>query len=1054
MGIILEFGENTTGSVRTSSSPAPTDSPSTRPLTSASELHQNQELGGQPAWAQHLPSKNAQESKGHRENSSEDSGTELLHPDLETTDVLQSARRAALSSAMNRWRNAAVQGGRNREPDPGNHPKLTHDALEENVLGASDSPHSHVGLKNPYPESKQHDDRDISPEGPVYRPPLLSAVDRWRTTVAQRHAHEGHHEVQQAAVRGAPPQTDENRFSNIRPREEKASMQVQGRTLRLAQSSGPHTQLDTMGTADQKPTVQNALSLGNVTSPSRKLKVHLQPPPTGEGHAAIQAWEQRLMARVARAREIYLASKVFNHWADRTARRLEREAVARRHMIRFRCFRGWSYAPTSRTPAVDQLRVATAAQKLKRAVAHNEEQLRLTAAAASQAYHLKKVQQALNGWLCHLSEHTARQRVAARDRMRNLTKWLFRAGDDAALGEAVVTHRIQAKEVNALVRWNAQAGRGATRHTAASQIGQFHLSFAYLRDWWDQSEACRRAQTYRQYRLLDKVTHAFNLWNLQARAQAFMWRNEYLAVTRAFDLWAQRSQIHAQAGDEARWFCEGTVKIRSVDSLRFAQRNYRDLERLEGRARLYIGAIRILDTFDAALARQRIQEKEAVKRHLMMRYQQVSRERKRRNFFSALDRWRLLTAEDLHQASTAKRSTTRQDSQRQTIVIEMWSHQALETRQQHQQARLQHWQSWLNVWADASLVHDHQHLQARALWVGGKQRRYQKVWSISSLQQRGQAHTAAVLGHRRDRDRRNQAFQLWRHRCNKGKNVIFEAASDSPRGFGSSSVFRNKLKTLSTRRSQLGRDEDNLLHRPGLNDTPTRPTGQLFHMGNLSSATPMPPVRELDENKTSSIGDDAVTSPLDPPPAVKISADLLSTTPRGPVPAYLERGFRSQFPHNQQLGKDRLASSQTQLPNRLVASQPSDAGPMLRSLGVDRGAGGRSTPRTLSRPAPARSINADVRGLDQTPLDASLASALGGRSVGAHLQRQYIISRRPVFGSAEDRAASTHATTPQTYSEMGVRFKSSKDLSHTRLTESGLPGHQAQSSNSSSRLKS
>ncbi|KAM4059311.1 sfi1 spindle body protein domain-containing protein [Hirsutella rhossiliensis] len=125
------------------------------------------------------------------------------------------------------------------------------------------------------------------------------------------------------------------------------------------------------------------------------------------------AQQERLLHRAARARQIYLASKVFNLWADRTALRLEREAVARRHMIRFRCFRGWSEVPSSKLPAADNLRVATAVQKLRRAVMHQEEQLSLAASAIARTYHVNLARRVFERWICRVAEHALRHKLAS-----------------------------------------------------------------------------------------------------------------------------------------------------------------------------------------------------------------------------------------------------------------------------------------------------------------------------------------------------------------------------------------------------------------------------------------------------------------------------------------------------------------------------------------------------------------------------------------------------------------------------------------------------------------
>ncbi|KAG5926275.1 hypothetical protein E4U42_003469 [Claviceps africana] len=69
---------------------------------------------------------------------------------------------------------------------------------------------------------------------------------------------------------------------------------------------------------------------------------------TAENHA--------LSLRAARARQIFLASRILSRWADKTAIRVDREAVARRHMVRFRCFNNWLQAPNSTRPRIRHLK--------------------------------------------------------------------------------------------------------------------------------------------------------------------------------------------------------------------------------------------------------------------------------------------------------------------------------------------------------------------------------------------------------------------------------------------------------------------------------------------------------------------------------------------------------------------------------------------------------------------------------------------------------------------------------------------------------------------------
>ncbi|KAG5931013.1 hypothetical protein E4U60_006568, partial [Claviceps pazoutovae] len=85
------------------------------------------------------------------------------------------------------------------------------------------------------------------------------------------------------------------------------------------------------------------------------------------------------LLRAARARQIFLASRILSRWADETAIRLERDAVARRHMVRFRCFNNWFQAPNSQMPRIRCLKALSAVQKLQRAVNGHAELLNLMA---------------------------------------------------------------------------------------------------------------------------------------------------------------------------------------------------------------------------------------------------------------------------------------------------------------------------------------------------------------------------------------------------------------------------------------------------------------------------------------------------------------------------------------------------------------------------------------------------------------------------------------------------------------------------------------------------
>ncbi|KAF9775011.1 hypothetical protein IL306_006908, partial [Fusarium sp. DS 682] len=284
-------------------------------------------------------------------------------------------------------------------------------------------------------------------------------------------------------------------------------------------------------------------------------------PSTPEQRVDSEREQSRLLRQAARAREIYLASKVFNHWADRTARRLERDAVARRHMIRFRYFRLWSQAPALREPTTDHMRAAVAVRKWQRIVAQ-EKSLQAAASAAARAYELRKIQRVLDLWSCHRLEHLGRQMTASRSKTRAMSKWLLQAAHDKAFSQAIRTQTTLRLQVDAIHKWQGDAEKESQFYNTARRIGDIQHSFTYLREWWDQAEISRRAAGYRQQLMVERVNLAFDEWNLRARAQAFQWRREYLQVTQVFDRWFQCAEQEADMGRRAEEFYEEQAKAK------------------------------------------------------------------------------------------------------------------------------------------------------------------------------------------------------------------------------------------------------------------------------------------------------------------------------------------------------------------------------------------------------------------------------------------------------------------------------------------------------------
>lgn len=1019
-----------------------------------------------------------------------------LHPGLQ--DALNSARRSALSSVMNRWRNTAVQNQVNQSnaalassinrqtpatkltlQTPANRMpfSLVSPISEESTQ--FETPASYVPSFSPipeespqrqtqtipwaivkssaYPSSLRPATRGHNSSTPVPRSSLLSVMDRWRNAAAHRQGQnnqrpqtsqppsiqdeQSHNDSLRSTQISGPnkqpqrsncdqtsqslhPQSGQGQKQDIRSLLEsipKDRQKGKGREYVLPLSStsiaasGSEMLAEVINRAPAVSTQSKKLSSKaaspadltvKTSAPSRRPTSELLTlPQTEEEKAALQVRYERLLARAVRARKIYVASKVFNHWADKTARRLEREAVARRHMIRFRCFRGWVQNQTARLPAANHLRKGTALQKLKRAIAEHDEQLRLAASAVSEAYRIKMVHQILEKWTSLITVQKAQQQAAIQNRRKAMTLWMFRANDDDELGEAVINHQRRVARGNALAIWHWQAEKGATRDAAAKNIGNIHSSHVHSREWWNQSEIQRKAETYKHCLLKEETSFAFDIWNLQARAQAFIWRREYVSVSRVFDLWVKRVQEDTQRQREAQQLFEKRAKANVLDQLSHVERDRSILERLQSRARLFIAATRTISVFENAARKRKARQWYEVKRYLAKRYQEVSVARKQKTFFWALDRWRTAAARVQFQAQIAEESSRVQNTRRQVSALEHWADQAVDGQERYNAACMFRAQGWLDIWIDASRDHEQQEAEAQGMWRSGKQRQYRKVWTISAIQQSGLAHTAAVVGQRYERDQRNKAFQHWRGACDKGKNVVLEPEPQPASRLLSTSNFRGTWRPLTAKNPQSRRYGDSQLFQSGAVETPTRWTGQPLAMGSIFSTRPMPPVRETMEERSPtpdhSDDGDAIMSPSPQQPRRDFSRNLPSTTPRAPVPAHLSQDFRPGLSQRRRI--DRTASAppaslrQNEPRQKLV--HPSVAALSGGQRGIERSSVSFSKSRTLSRPAATRSVMVDMaRPLPATP--QPIGPAAKSRSVRVQPSRKRYIISRPVESQA------------------------------------------------------
>ncbi|KLO96859.1 uncharacterized protein FFB20_13182 [Fusarium fujikuroi] len=999
MGIVLEFGDNTTASPRTSTSTSPAVSSSSRQGHSISRLQLTPQKGLQnghattgptvpqsPASASPSPSVSPPEPHPHPQDELEFSETD--GEDDEEEGAYEEMRKAVVSSAMNRWRSLvasrraqpaqripsfpsipeeASADVRNFEAQPfGDRPPVTGHQTATSPHVNRFEPHTQTSLKDP---TDIHT-RPVSAQSFMHRPlSVLSNAIRSTTSLIQGNTPQEEHfdepsrhdddddELPHSPVEEPPHQLQEPEEPEEPEAESSQHTQIQNPPEVHSPTTAARSNTVTKheGTIVHHPVTQEYT--GNT------IPQHEQPaeegPLTPEQQVGSEREQSKLIKQAARAREIYLASKVFNHWADRTARRLERDAVARRHMIRFRYFRSWNQAPALREPTTDHMRAAVVMKKWQRIVAQ-EKSLQATAIEAARAYEQRRTQRVLDMWSCHRLKHLGRQMTASRSRTRAMSKWLSQASHDKALSEAIQTQATLRLEVDAIHKWQGMVENESQLYNTARRIGDIQHSFTYLREWWDQAEVSRRAVGYRQRLMTEKASLAFDEWNLRARAQAFQWRREYLQVTRVFDRWFQCTEQDADMGRRAEEYYEEQAKSNVVKTFRQFKRDSSHMSRLGDRAQLYLGATKLLQVFDRAIKSRRDQDKQQVKRYLMARYTQVSSARKKRNFFAAIDRWRVLAMEDRARSDLIQELRTHKDTQKAILIADAWKCQADVDQRRMQHAKLQHAEGWLEAWKVYTVDLEQRDTDAWQLWAADKQRQSLKSWSIASLQQSGQGHTAIEVQRKHERERRNRVLQYWRQRGDRIRSMAPETRAQ-PQSVPAAWP-RGSWRALSGRRSLASRNDKGFDYSSTPLETPTRWTGQPFSMSTMMPPGSMAPLREADENDEafSLPGDEDDELPASPSlrPASRGPGQfsgLPSTTPMAPVPSHLERDTQARDPEFDQnlastAGPGRPGPSRRPVAARSFGVRP----PNGRTIGLLPSSPEPNSPAIISRSVGAR----------------------------------------------------------------------------------------------------
>ena len=758
-----------------------------------------------------------------------------------------------------------------------------------------------------YPDLSRvtEEDEDASdwsePSPPVRKLTILSVMDKWKRAASKRQGTATTNEIPSAHRKD-----DEEPRSEIKDTRG-TNMLATGSNVELAPVpiQDYAQELRTGGSGHQLDT-NLPRNMAHESENNTRITNRQQTEDLDKAAQLSSTEDERLWARAIRARRIYIGSKYLNLWADITARRLEREAVARRHMVRFRCFQAWVQAPSIQMPIVEQLRAATALQKLRRAIKDQDMQLREMAAILAQRRRLRAVIKALDKWDRNRQEDMIRRELARRTVIKTTMAWLGRASDHKALDAALLSETQKANESKALQNWQVAAERGATRRHAAAQIGHAHTGLGYLRQWWDRAEIYRRSKLYREATMKDKASHVFDLWNLQARAQAFVWKTDYKTALKAVDKWLERAQagriMAAIAQDRAREH----LTARFLGCLHNKISEFAVLDHLQHRANLYISAMKGLGAVDKVVEarqeeqkrRKRILREKAAreeKEYLEAMYVEASARRKKRSFLNALDKWRnvSVSVDMLNKTATAFRAE--QDLRRNTLVCSSWLAQAEQYQKREHAVQSQRIVRWLDSWKASTKKQADQDMQAWGLWATGKQRQYLRAWTIHSLHQGGQAHTAAAVKERHSLEKRYRRLQDWRQFATRRGETTLQRGSLMFKGDDELDARGDVFRPASTSRPTRDKHRTDTEEDMGTPlQTPSKSTGTR----NPYDSTPLPT-----RDNEFSLGH-TNDGTLQPAPAFSTrsvtltgrrtgrfqsSSRLPTTTPQAPVPSYLQQ---------------------------------------------------------------------------------------------------------------------------------------------------------------------
>lgn len=852
MGIVLEFGENSTVSVDLSESLPQSPEPSESSRISITQNRQEPINAPAPAASHDDPPASPSQSGRFSQQ------IRRLHPPL---NVRHDMRISSWAS--------------------GQHHDLTK-ITEESPEKLERESIIQQQLNQPRPQALQ-------------RPALLSILDRWRDASAD------------SGPPTAPKSTVELEAQSEVPHASVQAPEVAGNEPGVARSAWDRASTkvgDQQSEASSRPVIDETRKVPDPFVSPRKL---ITTPKHTPRPAVTEAEAQLLWERAARAREIYLASKTFNLWVEKTATRLEREAIARRHMIRFRCFHGWSRTPSSRAPAADHLRSLTAVQKLQRAVASHEAQLSNAALAIAQSRRLELARRALGIWISDTAQHKSRHQMTSRVRLNVLTWWSSQASQGDML--AGISRRFGQRHsaLGAIETWAQKSRLESQHHEISRTIGQVRPMAICLEAWQERTEIRRRADAYRIRSLQAKALHAISGWSLQAREQAYIWNLEYTSVTRVLELWRRKAAESRRTLSEAKLHSENFCKLNFLGKMQRTQATGLHLRNYSSRASLFIMANKMLDVMHYEYERQVQMKKHETIQQLKAKYKEASGKRKRRLFSNVLEHWRSAAKQREQLQIQASELRAQTDFRTAIRAVDIWRNATARESELYSISGLYRINGWLNAWVDGVARIEQQHLFAQDEWSRRRKHYCLKNWTKSALQNGGQAHTAARVQQRYALEKRSQALQRWQQLATSlppnGSRRMPSISKSEPRP-----GFRQAWTSLSARPQNRSRFHSNQGTPLGPMETPTRWTGSALPMNKSIISRPMPALRETDEqlSSSSSVGGDEEEdamghnaighNAMTPKPlrwqstqrSILRSTPLSSTTtPKAPVPSHL-----------------------------------------------------------------------------------------------------------------------------------------------------------------------